>query len=133
MSKPFFFSLCATAVVAAFISSTTHANEVADEVIEVKGKHTPNQLGSLANQLSQQGVKFSAAGGVSALPVLNGMMGDRIKVVVDGAEVTAACANQMNPPLSYVSANQVSMSEVVAGVNPVRSAMARRCRRSLGQ
>ncbi|HCV04595.1 MAG TPA: TonB-dependent receptor, partial [Pseudoalteromonas sp.] len=52
---------------------------------------------------------------------MNGMMGDRVKVLVDGADVTAACANQMNPPLSYVSANQIASYSVVAGVSPVSS------------
>ena len=36
-----------------------------------------------------------------------------------GAQITAACANQMNPPLSYISANQISSYKVVAGISPV--------------
>lgn len=91
------------------------------EVIEVRGEkpHHPTELGGADQLLRQQGVDFSAAGGVSALPVMRGMMGDRIKVLIDGADITASCANQMNPPLSYVSANQVQSAQVVAGVSPV--------------
>ncbi|MCP3128621.1 TonB-dependent receptor [Shewanella sp. KJ2020] len=91
------------------------------ERIEVHGQQSdkPKILGSAENLLKDQGVDFSAAGGVSALPVLNGMMGDRIKVLVDGADITSSCANHMNPPLSYVSANQIALAEVVAGVSPV--------------
>ncbi|EGM68704.1 TonB dependent receptor [Shewanella sp. HN-41] len=91
------------------------------ERIEVHGQQNDQQklLGSAENLLKDQGVDFSEAGGVSALPVLNGMMGDRIKVLVDGADITASCANHMNPPLSYVSANQIALAEVVAGVSPV--------------
>ncbi|QSX35483.1 TonB-dependent receptor [Shewanella avicenniae] len=74
---------------------------------------------SVEQLLKQMGVDFSAAGGVSALPIINGMMGDRIKVLIDGNDITAACANQMNPPLSYISANQISMAQVIAGVSPV--------------
>ena len=91
------------------------------EVIEVHG-HAQNKhlsLGTSESLLSNLGVDFSAAGGASNLPILNGLMGDRVKVLVDGADVTAACANQMNPPLSYVSANQVTAYSVVAGVSPV--------------
>ena len=91
------------------------------EVIEVHG-HAQNKhlaLGSSESVLSELGVDFSAAGGVANLPILNGLMGDRVKVLVDGADVTAACANHMNPPLSYISANQISSYNVVAGVSAV--------------
>lgn len=97
-------------------------SEVANiEHIQVHGQQSEprNILGSAENRLKEQGVDFSEAGGVSALPILNGMMGDRIKVLVDGADITASCANQMNPPLSYISANQITTAEVIAGVSPV--------------
>lgn len=103
------------------LSPLVFADDTSLEVIEVHGdaqnKHLA--LGSTESLLSDLGVDFSAAGGVSNLPILNGLMGDRVKVLVDGAEITAACANQMNPPLSYISANQVTSYHVVAGVSPV--------------
>ncbi|MFZ5527386.1 MAG: TonB-dependent receptor domain-containing protein [Pseudomonadota bacterium] len=68
---------------------------------------------------TQPGVSTYAAGGVSGLPVLRGLANDRIKVLIDGAEATAACGNHMNPPLSYVDPTQVSMSTVMAGISPV--------------
>ncbi|MBB1299316.1 TonB-dependent receptor [Pseudoalteromonas sp. SR41-7] len=111
--------------VALFISGVLSTFAFADdtplEVIEVHG-HAQNKhlaLGSSESLLSDLGVDFSAAGGVSNLPILNGLMGDRVKVLIDGADVTAACANHMNPPLSYISANQITSYNVVAGVSPV--------------
>ncbi|WP_425597001.1 TonB-dependent receptor plug domain-containing protein [Shewanella algicola] len=91
------------------------------ERLEVHGQQSNNKdlLGSAEALLTRQGVDFSQAGGVSALPILNGMMGDRIKVLIDGSDITASCANQMNPPLSYISANQIVSTQVVAGVSPV--------------
>lgn len=91
------------------------------EVIEVHGQdqNTHLALGSSESLLSESGVDFSAAGGVANLPILNGMMGERIKVLIDGADVTAACANHMNPPLSYISSNQISSYSVIAGISPV--------------
>jgi iron complex outermembrane receptor protein len=91
------------------------------EHVTVHGQQTAHKdlLGSAENLLKKQGVDFSQAGGVSALPILNGMMGDRIKILIDGSDITASCANHMNPPLSYVSANQISSALVVAGVSPV--------------
>lgn len=95
--------------------------QTAIERIEVTGdrSHAQHALGSADAVLADMGVDFSAAGGVSALPVINGMMGDRVKVLIDGADITSACANQMNPPLSYISANQIVLARVVAGVSPV--------------
>jgi iron complex outermembrane receptor protein len=110
-------------LMSAIFSPTAFADDdtTALEVIEVQG-HAQNKdltMWSSDALLKELGVHFSAAGGVSSLPVVNGMMGERIKVLVDGADVTAACANHMNPPLSYISANQISSYNVVAGISPV--------------
>ncbi|WP_460313256.1 TonB-dependent receptor plug domain-containing protein [Aliiglaciecola aliphaticivorans] len=108
---------------ACFLTSPVYANDET-EIVEVIGYKPQDKvlLGSPEALLEQQGVRFSAAGGMSSLPVLNGMMGDRVKVLVDGADVTAACANHMNPPLSYISANQIKTISVIAGISPVSSA-----------
>ncbi|WP_024604690.1 MULTISPECIES: TonB-dependent receptor [unclassified Pseudoalteromonas] len=108
-------------LISGFLSPTVLADDNDLEVIEVHG-HAQNKhvsLGSSESLLSNLGVDFSAAGGVSNLPILNGLMGDRVKVLVDGVDVTAACANHMNPPLSYISANQITSYKVVAGVSPI--------------
>ena len=47
------------------------------------------------------GVSIDQAGGVSALPAINGLADDRVKILVNGMAVTSACGNHMNPPLSY--------------------------------
>jgi len=107
--------------IGSIFSSAAFADDTSLEVIEVHG-HSQNKhlaLGSAESLLNDLGVDFSAAGGVSNLPILNGLMGDRVKVLVDGADVTAACANHMNPPLSYVSANQITAYHVIAGISAV--------------
>lgn len=65
------------------------------------------------------GVGLYEAGGVSRLPALRGLADDRIKILLGGAEVTSACANHMNPPLSYIDPNNVGRIEVLSGVTPV--------------
>lgn len=64
---------------------------------------------------------FSAysGGGASSLPVLRGMNDDRIRTVVDGMQITSACGNHMNPPLSYLAAAHVGAIDVIAGITPV--------------
>lgn len=65
------------------------------------------------------GVNWYEAGGVSRLPVIHGMADDRLKILVGGVEATSACANHMNPPLSYIDPNNVQNIEVLSGVMPV--------------
>lgn len=59
------------------------------------------------------------AGGISALPNIRGMNDNRIRVLVDGTELTAVCANSMNAPLTYLSPAAVANVSVLAGITPV--------------
>lgn len=65
------------------------------------------------------GVSIFKAGGVSGLPVINGLNDDRVKVLLNGMVVASACGNHMNPPLSYADPSQIAYVEVLAGVTPV--------------
>lgn len=65
------------------------------------------------------GVAFQTGGGVSSLPVVNGMASDRILTRVNGMAVTASCGNFMNPPLSYIDPAAVSEATLHAGITPV--------------
>ena len=115
--KPFPYAVLSATTL---LSTLASAGETPVETIEVTTRQ-PHLHGdeNLSSRLAQAGITFSAAGGVSAIPVMNGMMGDRIQLLTDGVPVTAACGNQMNPPLSYVSANQVNTIAVLPGVSPV--------------
>lgn len=65
------------------------------------------------------GVSTYKAGGVSSLPVINGLNDDRVRVVVDGMVITSTCPNHMNSPLSYIDPTNVGMASVIAGLTPV--------------
>lgn len=65
------------------------------------------------------GVSVYTSGGISSLPAINGLNGDRVKVLVNGMVISPACTNQMNPPLSYIDPSQVAVAEVIAGITPV--------------
>jgi len=67
----------------------------------------------------EPGVALATGGGVSSLPVVRGLADDRVQVYVDGMCLTSACANHMNPPLSYIAPASVSSIGVKAGVTPV--------------
>ncbi|RTL83019.1 MAG: TonB-dependent receptor [Hyphomicrobiales bacterium] len=65
------------------------------------------------------GVSTYEAGGVSGIPAIHGMADDRINIIVGGVQTTSACANHMNPPLSYIGPGNVEKIEVYSGVMPV--------------
>ncbi|SFK25807.1 TonB-dependent receptor [Methylophaga sulfidovorans] len=67
------------------------------------------------------GVSLYGAGGVSSLPVISGLADDRLRIKVDGMDLISACANHMNPPLSYISPTNVSELKVYSGITPVSS------------
>jgi len=65
------------------------------------------------------GLSLSGAGGVSSLPVIHGLADDRLRIQVDGMNLVSACANHMNPPLSYIDPSNLGSVEVFAGITPV--------------
>jgi hypothetical protein len=65
------------------------------------------------------GVSLYGNGGVSSLPVIHGMEDDRVRTLVDGMDLISACANHMNPPLSYIDPSNVGGIKVYAGITPV--------------
>lgn len=67
----------------------------------------------------QPGDDVNAAGGVSGLPSIRGLADDRLRIRVDGADITASCPNHMNPALSYVPPGDVASITVYPGITPV--------------
>ncbi len=66
-------------------------------------------------------ISLQGAGGVSSLPVIRGLADDRVRIKVDGMDLISACANHMNPPLSYIDPTRVGTARVFAGIAPVSS------------
>jgi iron complex outermembrane receptor protein len=66
------------------------------------------------------GIDTAQAGGVSSLPMMHGLGDDRIRTLVNGVPVAAACPMHMNPPLSYIDPSNVARVEILPGVTPVR-------------
>ncbi|MBI3447003.1 MAG: TonB-dependent receptor plug domain-containing protein, partial [Magnetospirillum sp.] len=69
--------------------------------------------------LGTPGVNLIPNGGVSSLPDIHGLADDRLKVVVDGLELTSACSNHMNPALSYMDSSRLEAVQVWSGIIPV--------------
>lgn len=65
------------------------------------------------------GISLYRAGGVSSLPAIHGLADDRLRIKVDGMDLISACANHMNPPLSYIDPANVASIRSYAGISPV--------------
>ncbi len=65
------------------------------------------------------GVSLQGGGGVSSLPIIHGLNDDRVKIDVNGMTITSACANHMNPALSYIDRTNVGKITILQGVTPV--------------
>lgn len=65
------------------------------------------------------GVSLNGAGGVSSLPAIHGLADERLRIQLDDMDFLAACANHMNPLLSYIDPAQVERIRVFAGATPV--------------
>jgi iron complex outermembrane receptor protein len=111
--------------VSAYAADDTQFAEITIDVPTVKQQEDPLAAGRLgsgdtAMQLSDQpGVSLNTGGGVSSLPAIHAMADDRVKQLVDGMPITSACANHMNPTLSYVAPSNVAQVAVIAGLTPV--------------
>ncbi|MBF0184427.1 MAG: TonB-dependent receptor plug domain-containing protein [Magnetococcales bacterium] len=65
------------------------------------------------------GMSSYGGGGVSGLPVMDGLGDDRLRTQVDGMDLVSSCANHMNPPLSYIAPANVGSITVFNNVSPV--------------
>lgn len=65
------------------------------------------------------GISLYGAGAVSSLPVIHGLNDDRNAIVLGGVPIASACANHMNPPLSYIDPAAVGQIEVLTLNVPV--------------
>ncbi len=115
--------------VALLLPATVHAEEAQFTEITITGAAARqadllaavrlNSSDTASLLADQPGVSLQHAGGVSSLPVIHGMADDRVRVRVDGMDLISACANHMNPPLSYIDPANVASVEVLAGITPV--------------
>jgi iron complex outermembrane receptor protein len=93
--------------------------EVRAQRLNANEQSALNTADTAALLVRHPSVDLYQAGGLSALPSIRGLNDDRIKFTLDGASITAACGNHMNPALSYIAPSSVGSIEVMAGITPV--------------
>jgi iron complex outermembrane receptor protein len=108
-------------LVVACCAECATASETPEILVEAEAAALAGQWISSSDTASLlSGVDAASAGGVSGLPMIHGLGDDRIRILVDGIPVTAACPMHMNPPLSYIDPSNVARIEILPGVTPVR-------------
>ncbi|WP_083940901.1 TonB-dependent receptor [Pseudoduganella violaceinigra] len=85
--------------------------------VDVSKKGFPSDTAKLLQSVA--GVSMVSGGGVSGLPSIRGLADDRLRIQVDGMDLVSACANHMNPALSYIAPSQVESIQVLPGITPV--------------
>jgi iron complex outermembrane recepter protein len=108
-------------LIAGYPGWTTASAETPEIVVAGEvGSLASGQISSSDTASLLSSVDSAQAGGVSGLPILHGLGDDRIRILVNGVSVAAACPMHMNPPLSYIDPSNVARIEVFPGVTPVR-------------
>jgi len=79
----------------------------------------PGERDAAALLTAAPGVAVATGGSVSSLPAINGLGDERIRTELNGMLITSACANRMNPTLSYVDPSSIGKVEVYTALAPV--------------
>ncbi len=58
-------------------------------------------------------------GGLTGIAQLRGLFNERVRVEVDGMQITPACPNHMDPPLHYTAPSELDTLAVLPGITPV--------------
>jgi len=128
-AQRFFINNCTFLLLTAAFPLSVYGEEAVSQetVITASAEKVEKTTGSKSIKTSDTasllkdlpGVALATGGGVSSLPVVHGLGDDRLTIYVDGMCLTSACANHMNPPLSYIAPSNVSKIGVKSGVSPV--------------
>ncbi|OAG78140.1 TonB-dependent receptor [Acetobacter malorum] len=102
-------------------ASEEDADRPSTEQVTVNGTRHHMSPNPDTASLFRHSLGYSAysAGGVSSLPVLNGMADERVATFVDGMRIPSACPNHMNPAMSYIDPDAVSSAVAIAGITSV--------------
>lgn len=103
------------------VSSEASKNRPKEETITVTRQREHFSQAADTTSLFRDTPGFStySAGGLSSLPVLNGMADDRLATFIDGIRTGADCPNHMNPAFSQIDMDSIASSQAVSGISSV--------------
>lgn len=102
-------------------------------LMKVVVEGTPDMLGAVDATQTGEGLPDDVAARLTRVPgaavvrngaqtgivQLRGLFNERVRVRVDGMEITPACPNHMDPPLHYAGPEALGALEVIVGATPV--------------
>lgn len=94
-----------------------HTENIDKKQVDTKSVLGATDSASLLN--GTPGVALATGGGISSLPIVQGLADDRNKTLVDGVPITSACPNHMNPAMSYMAPSNTGHITMIAGLTPV--------------
>ena len=101
------------------IEATVDRSVLANDLLLSSGALASRRVASSDTASLLPGIDSAQNGAVSSLPMIHGLGDDRIRTLVDGVPIGAACPMHMNPPLSYIDPTNVARIDVLPGVTPV--------------
>lgn len=109
------------------LEKVTVSGSKLDSILNQSGQLSKDEIDALQSSISDSakllegmpGVSIYGAGGVSGLPAIHGLADDRLRIKIDGMDLISACANHMNPPLSYITPSNIETIALYAGLSPV--------------
>lgn len=87
--------------------------------IDTEALSTDNSQ-DIANWLQQAaGAAIVRNGQQTGIVQIHGLFNERVKIKIDGMEITPACPNHMDPPLHYAPLNSLAQLDIIAGITAV--------------
>jgi iron complex outermembrane receptor protein len=65
------------------------------------------------------GASIVRNGDMTGIVQLRGLFNERVRIDIDGMQITPACPNHMDPPLHYTVPTQLDSLEILPGITPV--------------
>lgn len=133
MSNPAFIPRLLPLLIAASLLPVTASADDPAPLMTVVVEGTPEVMAPVDAVDGVVGVPNDAAESLTRVPgaavvrngaqtgivQLRGLFNERVRVRVDGMEITPACPNHMDPPLHYAGLESLDTLEVIVGATPV--------------
>ena len=103
------------------VESTAHADESIPSSSRITPAREPAPLQPDTSLLLENtpGASIVRNGDLTGIVQLRGLYNERVRVEVDGMQITPACPNHMDPPLHYSAPSSIDTLVVLPGITPV--------------
>jgi iron complex outermembrane recepter protein len=103
------------------VESTAREDQLVPSATRITPAQEPGPLQPDTSALLENtpGASIVRNGDLTGIVQLRGLFNDRVRVDIDGMQITPACPNHMDPPLHYTMPTQLDSLEILPGITPV--------------